>query len=70
MTPHESIGFVRRLLRSLGGALKRGVLGKSAHDYMKQFTGSDAYWDRVIAAQQGWPLKQAAKSDPDRAGGS
>jgi len=29
---------------------------------MKQFSGRDEYWDRVIAAQQGWPQKQL--SDP------
>jgi hypothetical protein len=55
MTSHESSGALHRMLRSLGGALKRGILGKSAHEYMSQFTGSDKYWERVLAAQQGWP---------------
>jgi len=70
MRGQESFGLWRRLWRALGGALKRGLLGKSAHDYMKQFSGSDAYWDRVVAAQQGWPLKQSPHPDPDRARGA
>jgi len=57
MTSYESSGLVRRILTALGGALKRGILGRSTHDYMKQFAGSDEYWDRVIAAQLGWPQK-------------
>ncbi len=36
-------------------AVRRGLLGKSTHEYMKQFTGSDEYWDEAIAAQRGWP---------------
>ena len=66
MTSHESQGFLHRMLIALGGALKRGILGKSSHDYMKQFTGGEEYWDRVIAAQLDWPQKQPAKPDPDR----
>jgi hypothetical protein len=66
MTDQESPAFWRRLLTALGGTLKHGILGKSSHDHMKQFTCSDEYWDRVIAAQLGWPQKQPAKSDPDR----
>jgi hypothetical protein len=63
MTSQESPGFLRRMLTALGGALKRGILGKSSHGYMKQFTGSDEYANRAIAAQQGWPQKQPAKPD-------
>jgi hypothetical protein len=66
MTSHESPGFLHRMLIALGRALRGGILGKSGHDYMKQFSGSDEYWDRVIAAQLGWPQKLPAKSDPDR----
>jgi hypothetical protein len=65
MTCHENPGVLRRMLRALGGALKRGILGKSTHDYTKQFTGSHTYWDRVIAAQAGWSQKQYPKPDPD-----
>lgn len=65
MTSHESPRVWRRLLTALCGALKRGILGKSSHDHMKQFTGSDEYWDRVIAAQRGWPRKQPPKPDTD-----
>jgi hypothetical protein len=66
MTCHENPGLLRRMLRALGGTLKRGILGKSTHDYTKQFTGSDAYWDRVIAAQAGWSQKQQPQPGPDR----
>jgi hypothetical protein len=65
MTSHEGPGFLRRMLIVFGRALKRGILGRSAHESMKQFTGSDAYWDRVVAAQLGWPQKQPPKPDPD-----
>src|SRR5262245_41217448 len=65
MTGHENPGFLRRMWTALGRAFKRGLLGKSSHDYMKQFTGSDEYWDRVIAAQLGWPQKQPLKPDPE-----
>jgi hypothetical protein len=60
MTSHESPGLLHRMLTALGAALRRGILGKSSHDYMKQFTGSDEYWDRVIAAQLSWPQTNAA----------
>ena len=66
MTSHETAGVLRRALAALGSALKRGILGKSAHDYTKQFTGSDAYWDRVIAAQQGWPRQETPQPDAVR----
>ena len=57
----ERPGLSRRLLTALGGAIKRGVLGKSSHEYMKQFTGGDEYWDKVIAAERGWPQQQSPK---------
>ena len=65
MTNHPRPGLWQRLLTSLGGALKRGILGRSTHASVNQFTGSDAYWDRVIAAQGGWPQEQLP--DQDRA---
>jgi hypothetical protein len=55
-------GFFHRTLIAMGGALKRGILGKSSHDYMKQFGGSAEYWDRVIAAQSGWPHTATRKA--------
>jgi hypothetical protein len=66
MTKDESPGFLHRMMMALGSALKRAILGRSTHAYMKQFSGSDEYWDRVIAAQLGWPQKQPPKPDPDR----
>jgi hypothetical protein len=49
-------------------AVKRGVLGKSSPHYMKQFTGSDEFWDEVIAAQRGWPQTdgKATASEPGK----
>jgi hypothetical protein len=55
MTSPEGQGLFGRLLAALGRALERGILGRSGHDYMKQFGGSDEYWDRALAAQLGWP---------------
>jgi hypothetical protein len=51
LTNHEEQGLWHRMRT----ALIRGILGKSSHDYMKQFTGSDEYSKRAIAAQLGWP---------------
>jgi hypothetical protein len=42
-------------------ALRRFILGRSDWDYLKQYTGSDAYWDNAIAAQNGWPKSQSPK---------
>ena len=61
---HESAGAFRRLLRTLSGALKRRLLGRSTHDYGSQFTGSEEYWDRVVAAQSNGPQKPSPKPDP------
>jgi hypothetical protein len=58
MTSHESPGLLRRAWTALGVSLRRGLLGKSSPDYLKQFTGSAEYWDRAIAAQLGWPQEQ------------
>jgi hypothetical protein len=58
MTSHESPGFLHRMLIALGRALRRGILGKSSHDYMKQFGGSDEYWDRVYEPVHGWTKRQ------------
>ncbi len=56
-------GLWRRTLDALGIALRRGILGKSAQGYMSQFTGNDQYWERVIAAQAGWPQGQGRAAD-------
>ena len=64
MTSHESSGLWRRIVTALGGALSRGILGKSTHDSTGHFTGSDRYWDRAIAAQLGWPQEQLPGPDP------
>jgi hypothetical protein len=66
----KSPGSVQRMLTALGRALKRGILGKSSNDYMKQFTGSDQYWDEVVAAQKGWLQKQPPQPDPEAFDGS
>lgn len=58
MTVHENPGWLRRQWTAVVRGLKRGILGRSTHEYMTQFTGNDEYWDRVIAAQRDWPPKQ------------
>ena len=65
MRVREAAGFLRRALSAVGSVLKRGILGKAGHDHMKQFTGDDEYWDRVIAAQLGWPGEGTRGSDSD-----
>lgn len=63
--PQKS-GRVRRMAAALG----RWLLGKTSHEYMKQFTGTNAYFDRAIAAQLGWPLKRPAKLESKKLGAS
>lgn len=53
---------------TLTAALKRAILGRSSHSYMKQFAGDNEYWERAIAAQQGWPQQQAPKFEPASGG--
>ena len=53
---HQRPGLFSRIRAAFGGALKCGILGKS----MNRFSGNDEYWDRVIAAQLGWPQETAA----------
>ena len=55
MTRHENSRLWRRMWTAVRGALIRGILGKSSHDYTKHLTGSDEYCKRAIAAQLGWP---------------
>jgi hypothetical protein len=66
MASHKRSALVRRIFTALGRALKRGLLGRSTHDYMSHFTGSDDYWDRAIAAQVGWAPIEPLKPVPDR----
>lgn len=66
MRSSTTSGRFRRAWTALGRALKRGLLGKSSRDYMKQFTGSDEYFDEAIAAQRGWPVTQRkATEEPE-----
>jgi hypothetical protein len=67
MTSPKDLGWLRRVVTALGCALSRGILGRSSPDYMKQFTGSDEYWERIIAAQLGWPLEQPRATGGDKA---
>jgi hypothetical protein len=72
MTSHESPRLLHRMLTALGSGLQRRILGRSSHQYMKQFCGSDAYWDRVIAAQLDWSRrnnhdKAASNAEPNGA---
>ena len=66
----NSPGSWHRMLTALGRGLKRGILGKSSNEYMKQFTGSDQYWDEVVAVQKGWLQDQPPRPDPEAFNGS
>ncbi len=69
MTSYPRAGFFGRLLAALGGGLARGLLGQSAHAHLKQFTGSDEYWDRVIEAQRACHRDQPRGAEPGPPGG-
>jgi hypothetical protein len=64
MTSPEPVGFLRRSVTALGRALRRGILGRSSLEYMKQFTASDECCNRAIAAQLGWPLERSVGDTP------
>jgi len=55
-------GLLDRLMTGLRGMIQRGLLGKSGTAYTKQFGGNDLYWDRALASQAGWPVKEVPKS--------
>jgi hypothetical protein len=48
-------GLLQRSLRAIQGA----VLGKSSSTFLEHLTGSEEYWNRVLAAQEGWPRQRA-----------
>ena len=70
MKSHEHPGTLRRMVGALAGALRRGILGNSCHEYMCHFTAGEAYWDRALAAQLGWPQKQVPPPDARHFDGS
>ena len=44
------------MISSLARGLRHLFLNKANNDYLLQLTGgSEEYWDRMIAAQGGWP---------------
>lgn len=49
--PPQTGGGFPGLMRELGKALRRGILGRSSHAYRQQFSGDDDYWDDVVSAQ-------------------
>jgi hypothetical protein len=69
MTSHEEPGFLRRLLASLGRALRGESPGRPSQDDTKQLTESCAYWDRVIAAPFAGAPEQPSPRVGDKARG-
>lgn len=67
MTSHEDLGFLPRLLATLGRALRRGFLGRKSHDSTKQWSDNCAYRDRVIAARLAGAPEQLHPSVGDTA---
>src|SRR4051794_28067408 len=51
----EKAGVLRRILGALGGFLKRGLLGKSAHGYAKQFADTGTPQGRTSLSPSGKP---------------
>ena len=60
MTSSVTPSWLQRTWNALGRALKRGLLGKSSHDYMKQFTGSDS-----APARPNWPQDHPVTPHPE-----
>jgi|SRR5947209_1737333 len=63
---HERAGFLARTWVPCSSALRRAVLGRSGWDYLKQYTGGDAYWDNMVAAQRQCRTPAAARDPVDR----
>ena len=55
----------RGLAQRLWTALRRFILGRSSWDYIKQFTGSDTYWDHALAAERSGPKPTNGKAASD-----
>jgi hypothetical protein len=62
MTSPQRPGLFGRLYASL----KRGVLGRGTQEYGARFTGTDAYWERMLARQRGWPRHETPGPAPSR----
>jgi hypothetical protein len=62
MASQENPRLGRCLWRALGRAVRRGILGKSSHAYMKQFSGGDKYWQ---AFRRSWPQNQPSEPGPE-----
>jgi hypothetical protein len=60
MTSPQRPGFLGRLYASL----KRGVLGRGTQEYGAQFTGTDAYWERMLARGRSGPHYPAHAPTP------
>jgi hypothetical protein len=54
MANQKHPGPVKRAFGAAARAIKRAILGKSSYEYVNQIAGGDEYWDRMIAAEQGW----------------
>jgi hypothetical protein len=67
MSNQVTPGVLRRWISALGGAIKRGALGKSSHQYMKQFSGGDVYWDAIVPPHHGRQQPQAVPANADAA---
>lgn len=61
MTNPEQPGPLRRLLTALGRALGGAILGRASPAHMRQFAAGDEYWEKVVAAQLGWPRELRAR---------
>ena len=53
---HRAISTTRLaappMFRWVWTAITRAILGRSSDAYLRQFTGSDEYWDRILAVQR------------------
>jgi hypothetical protein len=70
MMSREKPGLLRRILGPLGGALKRGLLGKSAHGYLKQFADTGEPRGRGSVPSDGDLEQPPRQPDPERSQGA
>lgn len=69
LTSRNGLGSWRRVTIAVGGALKRWLLGKSGHDYMKRFAAGDEYWDNALTSQHRWSRQLSPKPEERKSPG-
>jgi hypothetical protein len=48
-------GLARRIRNAIRSAFQNGLLGQSGWNYVKGYTGGDAYWNNMLAQELARP---------------